>query len=289
MDEIGLGKRLQVARQAAGLTQQALCQKANLSYSTLAKIERGAIKTPSIFTVQSIAAALGTSLDTLIGAAVPAVRPIERTQSGVQFIYFDINGCLVRFFQRAFTRLAENTGVPADVIETAYWHYNDEACRGTMSVTDFNKVLAERTGLPAIDWQQYYFDAIEPIKPMQDLIAWASEHYKVGLLSNIMQGFIPEMRSRGLLPNIPYASIIDSSEVGTIKPEPKIYEIATEKAGCPANEILLIDDSRGNLITAEKMGWNVLWFDDYLLEESVAHLKEALKPAPVTLEQPKLS
>jgi len=45
-DEKALGQRLQKARQNAGLTQQELCQKAGLSYSTLAKIERGAIKAP---------------------------------------------------------------------------------------------------------------------------------------------------------------------------------------------------------------------------------------------------
>ena len=36
--ETVLGKSLQKARQAKGLTQQQLCQKAGLSYSTLAKI-----------------------------------------------------------------------------------------------------------------------------------------------------------------------------------------------------------------------------------------------------------
>ena len=61
-DEERLGKRLQTARQAAGMTQQVLCQRANLSYSTLTKIERGAIKSPSIFTIQSIANVLGVSL-----------------------------------------------------------------------------------------------------------------------------------------------------------------------------------------------------------------------------------
>ena len=47
--EVGLGRRLQEARKKANFTQQELCQKAGLSYSTLAKIERGAIKSPSIF------------------------------------------------------------------------------------------------------------------------------------------------------------------------------------------------------------------------------------------------
>ena len=66
MDEKGLGQKLQEARQKAGLTQQQLCHQANLSFSTLTKIERGAIKSPSIFTVQSIAGALGVGLDELV-------------------------------------------------------------------------------------------------------------------------------------------------------------------------------------------------------------------------------
>src|ERR1700733_6169130 len=108
MDEKGLGKRLQAARQSAGLTQQGLCQKAGLSYSTLAKIERGAIKSPSIFTVQTIAGALGVTLDELVGHSSPKTEARQNSQSksGVKFVYFDINGCLVRFYHRAFVRLA---------------------------------------------------------------------------------------------------------------------------------------------------------------------------------------
>jgi transcriptional regulator with XRE-family HTH domain len=67
MDEVGLGKQLQLSRQKAGLTQQALCQQAKISYSTLAKFERGAIKSPSIFTIESIAEVLGVTLDELLG------------------------------------------------------------------------------------------------------------------------------------------------------------------------------------------------------------------------------
>ena len=77
MDEKGLGKRLQEARQAAGLTQQQLCQKANLSFSTLAKIERGAIKSPSIFTVRAIAEALNSTVDQLIGSPALAGRSLQ--------------------------------------------------------------------------------------------------------------------------------------------------------------------------------------------------------------------
>src|SRR4029078_2947865 len=102
MDEKALGRRLQLARKRAGLTQQELCQKAGLSYSTLAKIERGAIRSPSVFTVANIAMATGTSVEDFLDMAsrglsspVPALAK-KRSKSGVRFVYFDVNDTLVR-------------------------------------------------------------------------------------------------------------------------------------------------------------------------------------------------
>lgn len=280
MDEKGLGKRLQQARQAAGLTQQQLCQRANLSFSTLTKIERGAIKAPSIFTVEAIASALNTGLDELIGFAVTdSGRHLSKTKSGVSFVYFDVNGCLVRFYQPAFTKLAKESGAPSDTVETAFWHHNDDVCRGAMSLAEFNDYLAERIGVTSVDWQKQYLDTSEPIKQMQDTLVWAQEHFRVGLLTNIMPGFLHAMIQRSLLPKLSYDAVIDSSEVGTIKPESKIYQIAQHRADCPPEEILLIDDSRANLMAAEKAGWHVMWFDDSRLEESVDRVREALEPA----------
>lgn len=281
MNEKGLGKRLQGARQTAGLTQQQLCQRANLSFSTLTKIERGAIKAPSIFTIQAIAGALDLGLDELMGVPSPArpARTYATTRSGVSFIYFDVNGCLVHFFQRAFARIALDTGVSADLIESTFWHYNDDACRGVLTLEDFNRITAERLGVPSLDWKRYYLEAVEPIHEMQDLLRWATEHYRVGLLTNIMPGFLAGMRANGCMPDIELDTIIDSSEVGAIKPETAIYQIATERAGVAPSEILLIDDSRANLMAAEKYGWHVIWFDDARPVDSVGHVRDALEPA----------
>lgn len=278
MDEVGLGKQLQAARKKAGLTRQDLCHKAGLSYSTLAKIERGAIKSPSIFTIQSIAAALGVSLNELMGGLAPTVGTPKRyrSKSGVRFVYFDINGCLVRFFHRAFTQLAADTGASADIIETTFWHYNDAVCRGEMPLADFNQAMAKQLRVGELDWQRYYMASVDPIKEMHELVRWAAEYYDVGLLSNIMPGFIDAMLAGSLLPNIPYAAIIDSSKTGAIKPEPAIYEAAQHYTNCDPSEILLVDDSRANIMAAEKFGWHVLWFDDYRPEESAARVKDAL-------------
>jgi putative hydrolase of the HAD superfamily len=279
MDEKGLGKRLQAARQAAGLTQQQLCQRANLSFSTLTKIERGAIRAPSIFTVQAIAGALGSGLDELLGTSPAPSRHLSKTKSGASFIYFDVNGCLVHFFQRAFAKLAADSGAPYDAVETAFWHYNDDVCRGTMSLNDFNAYLAGRLGVGSVDWQKAYMETVMPLSQMQEVLIWASERYKVGLLTNIMPGFLNTMFRQGQLPKLAYDAIVDSSEVAAIKPEPRMYEIAAERAGCAPEEILLIDDSRANLMAAERAGWRVLWFDDSRADEAAERVRDVLVPA----------
>ena len=284
MDEKGLGRRLQAARQKAGLTQQELCHQAGLSYSTLAKIERGAIKAPSVFTIQNIAQALGTGLDALLGLSPAApVRAKQVAKNGVRFVYFDINGCLVRFFHAAFTQLAAESQVPVEEVEAGFWHYNDQVCRGDMSMEDFNEAFAKRLrwsesgNKTPFDWQRYYLQAIEPVSEMGELVAWAAERYQVGLFSNIMPGFIEVMRQQRLLPNVNYEVIVDSSQVGAIKPERKIFEIATKQAGVEPAEILLVDDDRPNVMAAERFGWRVLWFDNYRSQEMVDRIRETLQ------------
>ncbi len=281
MNEKKLGKQLQQARQSAGLTQQALCQKTGLSYSTLAKIERGAIKSPSIFTVNSIAEIVGVSLDELLAPhrknpVVPKTAK-KQSRSGVRFVYFDINGVLVRFFHAAFTKIAKDTGAVPDMIETTFWRYNDKVCSGEMNVDEFNKIMGKQLDAKHFDWQHYYLESIDPVEQMHDVVAWTAEHYEVGLMSNIMPGFIGQLLHKKLIPDIPYSAIVDSSLVHAVKPQPKMYETAQQMAGVKSNEILLIDDSRSNLTAADKFDWHVLWFDDFKPDDSVARIRSALE------------
>jgi FMN phosphatase YigB (HAD superfamily)/DNA-binding XRE family transcriptional regulator len=280
-DSIALAKAISAARRGAGLTQQELCAKANLSYSTLAKIERGAIKTPSVFTVAAIAAATNTTVEDLAGCGDGTITAkktnnYKTSNSGIKFIYFDVNGVIVRFYQRAFTDIAVSTGASADAVEATFWHYNDAICRGEMSLSEFDEILARRLGVGAISWGEYYLNNVELISETHNLIEWASKYYPVGLLTNTMPGLVGEMIKRNILPNIGYSSVIDSSVVGAIKPELDIYEKAQAQAGYAGSEILFIDDSQANLMAAEKLGWRVLWFDDYRPNESEARIREML-------------
>jgi FMN phosphatase YigB (HAD superfamily) len=145
-----------------------------------------------------------------------------------------------------------------------------------MTVNEFNDVLAKHIGVPSVSWEDYYLSSIDPITEMHACVTWAAEHYKIGLMSNIMPGFLSQMIQKGLLPQVAYDVVIDSSEVGAIKPEGMIYEIAAARSGVSPQEILLIDDGRTNLMAAEHLGWHVLWFDDYRPSESEDRIRQAL-------------
>ncbi|MCA9327084.1 HAD-IA family hydrolase [Candidatus Saccharibacteria bacterium] len=280
MDEKRLGAVVQRARRAAGFTQQTLCQKSGLSYSTLAKIERGAIKAPSVFTIQQIASTLGVGMDDLL-ANVPSHKQSSAhkkvSQGGVKFVYFDMNGCLVRGVSRAFVKLAEDSGASSDTVETLFWQYNDAVCRGEKSVDELNTALAEHLGI-MVDWYKYYLDAQEAMPGMAELVQWVADNYRVGILTNTMPKLVRTMLESGMLPDVPYDVIIDSSEVHAIKPEEKMYEMAAELAGVEPHELLLIDDDRPNLVAASRLGWRTMKFQADHPEEAVVAISTALQP-----------
>lgn len=282
MDERALGKRLQLARRRAGLTQQELCQKAGLSYSTLAKIERGAIKSPSVFTVASIAAATQTPLEDLLdlqsrglGAPAPASAK-KRSKTGVRFVYFDIDGVLLRYITHAFSEISRDSGVPVEKVENTFWRYNDSVCSGQISVEDFNSKMAAEIGLPDFDWSAYYMKCAEPTPGALELLTWAAEHYDVGLLSNHMPELTQRLIGNGMLPDLKYKTILDSYMAGAVKPEQKIFQEAEARAGYEPGEILFVDDNRPNLTAADRQGWQIALFDSLQPEQSVKKVRERL-------------
>jgi FMN phosphatase YigB (HAD superfamily)/DNA-binding XRE family transcriptional regulator len=282
MDEKALGRKLQLARRRAGLTQQELCQKAGLSYSTLAKIERGAIKSPSVFTVAAIAGATNSRLEELLdlqpqnGSTNDAVSK-KRAKSGVTFVFFDVNGVCVRFLHKAFTEVARESGKSIDFVETLFWRHNDSATSGEMTMAEFNNVLGSELEIENFDWVPYYMNNVEQMPGIDRLVAWAGEHFEIGLLSNIMPGFIELLMDKNIIPKADYKVIVDSSKVRALKPSSKIYEIAQQLAAVEPGEILTIDDSRTNLVTADRLGWHVVWFDEIQPEESIERAKASLE------------
>ena len=61
-----IGSKIKKLRLKAELTQEGLARKANISYTTLTKVESGVIKNPSVKVIAKIADALGVSMENLV-------------------------------------------------------------------------------------------------------------------------------------------------------------------------------------------------------------------------------
>jgi epoxide hydrolase-like predicted phosphatase len=56
--------------------------------------------------------------------------------------------------------------------------------------------------------------------------------------------------------------VVDSSEVGCRKPEPRIYTLVESQLGLPGQGLLFIDDLGVNLKAAKARGWQTVKYDD---------------------------
>jgi HAD superfamily hydrolase (TIGR01509 family) len=113
---------------------------------------------------------------------------------------------------------------------------------------------------------------------MHELLTWAAEHYRIGLLTNSMPGFVDALRAVGKIPDVEFDVIIDSSAVKAVKPESTIYEEAIRQSGHSGKEILFVDDLQANLAAAQRQfGWNTIWFDPYRPDISIATIRQALE------------
>ena len=86
---------------------------------------------------------------------------------------------------------------------------------------------------------------------MQDaVIAFKAAGVRTGLLSNSWGADTYDRRRFEQLFDV----LVISGEEGFRKPSPEIYETAVERMGLPAEELVFVDDLRGNLKPARALG-----------------------------------
>lgn len=87
----------------------------------------------------------------------------------------------------------------------------------------------------------------------------SSGKYKIGLLSNIGHGwlddFLSEMKKMDL-----FDTVVLSSDVGILKPDPRIFELVAQKLGVSTSDCVMIDDVKDNIDGAISSGMKGIVF-----------------------------
>jgi 5'-nucleotidase len=83
-------------------------------------------------------------------------------------------------------------------------------------------------------------------------------------------------------------TLVVSEEVGSIKPDPAIFEITLQRIGCQAHEAVMIGDSwKADVIGAQGVGIRAIWFNRFHLPSpEPMQVKElrSFEPLETTLE-----
>jgi putative hydrolase of the HAD superfamily len=140
------------------------------------------------------------------------------------------------------------------VTERQYWHQRaaeiGQAAGREMTLHDYMEVLF----VPPHDAM---------MRPeATDVVARAFAHgYGVSVLTNDLRAFHGKEWERGvpLLQRVDH--VVDCSDTGILKPDPRAYERALEFIGVPAERVLFVDDQPLNAQGATNVGMHGFWFD----------------------------
>lgn len=141
-----------------------------------------------------------------------------------------------------------------------FWEEYD---RGTSTLAEVTAAISEMTGRSCETCAavlRLAVDLQEPVRPTERLVGdLKAAGYKLYVLSNMSREFIAFLR------RFPVYRLFDgevvSCEEGTVKPEPRIYEILLERYGLDPAETLFIDDRAANIAAAEGLGIAGYLFD----------------------------
>lgn len=106
-----------------------------------------------------------------------------------------------------------------------------------------------------------FVNRFEPNPSIWPVIEKIHQTTRIGLLTNVYPRMLDQIKHRNIMPPVMWDVEVDSSIVGSQKPEQKIFELAQELAKVKKDEILFIDNTKGHINAAKDLGWNTFLYD----------------------------
>ena len=186
----------------------------------------------------------------------------------IKAIFFDIGGVLVKVdSSESIEKLSQKLEVSPEKIRRGMTRdLLNEYEKGLLTSNQFYEQLLINYGssktMNMEIFKGYWLDVLFPCEDSVAFLKRATEDFPVWLLSNT-NDFHYDL----LMQDFPFMKWVDggtySFMVGSMKPDPLIYEIAIRKSGFRPEEILFIDDLEANVQAAQDQGINIIYYVDY--------------------------
>src|ERR1044071_7041825 len=196
----------------------------------------------------------------------------------IKVVVFDLGGGIVRTeFQAPRQLLADRLGMEYEDLNKIVFDSESglKASIGEISSEDHWSSVIKRLKRPASELaaiRDEFFAGDIVDRNLVEYIRSLRGKYKTGLISNAW-GDLRDFIVREKFDDV-FDKMIISAEVGAVKPEPKIFQIALEQFGVKPNEAVFVDDFLINVEGAEKVGIKAIHFKDP--ESALKQLKKLL-------------
>ncbi len=186
----------------------------------------------------------------------------------IKAFFFDIGGVLVRVDPNsAIQKLSKRLNIStAHIQQSMSSELLQTYEKGHLSSNQFYEQLLINYGsskkISLETFKTYWEDILFPNEESIAFLKRVSNDFPVWLLSNTN-----DFHYDILLEHFPFMQWVNggiySFMVGSMKPEPAIYEYAIPKSGLRPEEILFIDDLEVNVQAARDLGLNAIVYHDY--------------------------
>ena len=183
----------------------------------------------------------------------------------IRAVIWDLGGVLVRTEDnRSRDRLAERYGMNrSQVEELVYGHEaGKRAQRGEVSYEDHWEYLRQQLSLAPEklgEFQQAFWGGDRMDRGLIDYIRSQHGRYKTALLSNAFTDLRRMITDEWKIGDA-FDELVISAEIGVMKPDPQIYQIALERLGVAAPEAVFIDDFERNVVAAKALNMHAIRF-----------------------------
>lgn len=187
----------------------------------------------------------------------------------IDFIYFDVGGVVILDFSKTnkWNELLDDLGVQSkdkEEINKLFSKEESKYCLGETEADTFIPILKNKFKIKIPENYSFLEDFVNRFDPNPEIakiIVDLRSKYRIGLLTNMYPKMLDSIKDKEIMPNIQWDVIIDSSKVKMQKPQPEIYELATQLAQTPVEKILFVENTKKHIEEAEKLGWNTFLYD----------------------------
>lgn len=197
----------------------------------------------------------------------------------IRAVFFDFGGVIQRTeYQAPRQHVAERFRMDYDDIDKLVFASESARRASVGEITEDVHWLAvlKRLKRPASEMQSIkdeFFGGDVIDHNLVNFIGSLRGNFHTGLISNAWSGMRAFLEKSKLIEL--FDTVIISAEVGVMKPEAGIYQIALEQAGVKAEAAVFVDDVQVNIEACQKIGMKGVLFKDP--QKAADELKQLLK------------